>query len=231
MSVITKLYYDDKQLNVIEYRLAFKQEIDHSGKPSTKPQLKGLYVKVEYPQDSEILDWMITPSLTKQLQLKISSAIIGKKTRTIEFIDAHCVGYKEQYKEKDSYPITIDLEITSGGVIDGATEYSEYWRKTYPTDNTSITTREAIDTSPEFITSYYVDENGNKISAPTLGETVFLIAESKNMIGETVDIELGDLTGAFEYNGSVLTQKTLENIVIDSNTMKIKLKAVNPLEN
>ena len=79
---------------------------------------------------------------------------------------------------------------------------------------------------PEVIAKYYTDLEGNRIEETIIGEEVYLVLGTKNMIGKTVDIDLSDNTKDFEYEGQVLEDDILANLTINGNIQQKKLKVI-----
>lgn len=87
-------------------------------------------------------------------------------------------------------------------------------------------TQQLSNDKPEVIAKYYTDLEGNRIEETIIGEEVYLVLETKNMIGKTVDIDLSDNTKDFEYEGQVLEDDILANLTINGNIQQEKLKVI-----
>jgi hypothetical protein len=87
-------------------------------------------------------------------------------------------------------------------------------------------TQQLSNDEPEVIAKYYTDLEGNRIEETIIGEEVYLVLETKNMIGKTVDIDLSDNTKDFEYEGQVLEDDILANLTINGNIQQEKLKVI-----
>ncbi|WP_299242229.1 type VI secretion system tube protein TssD [uncultured Aquimarina sp.] len=225
MSFTSKLLFDDKEINILDFSYTFRQESDYNGKPSSKPQFAGLSVVIESTKDSDLLEWMINPLLAKQLQIRIEPRALNGKGRTLNFIDAHCVDYAELFNNESAHPMTLSLSITSAGVQEGATEFSEYWRVTYP-NSAPITESSAPDNEPRVVEYYITDTNNRRIEETIAGETILLNIDSRNLIGEKLTINLDDQTVDFKYNGEILANDTLSDYEITSNLEKIELEVI-----
>lgn len=81
---------------------------------------------------------------------------------------------------------------------------------------------------PKIIDCYYTDLEGKRIEETWVGDDIFLVVETENMIGETIDIDLADQYKDFEYNGEILENDTLKNIQITADIQKFKLKVTYP---
>lgn len=87
-------------------------------------------------------------------------------------------------------------------------------------------TQQLSNDEPEVIAKYYTDLEGNRIEETIIGEEVYLVLGTKNMIGKTVDIDLSDNTKDFEYEGQVLEDDILANLTINGNIQQEKLKVI-----
>lgn len=103
-------------------------------------------------------------------------------------------------------------------------------------DSGQINIPENIDTTgmplPEYvpksqtIETYYTNLKGDKIEEAIIGEEIYLVLESKNMIGQTIDIDLSDNKRNFEYKGQVLEDDILGNLTINKDIQQEKLKVI-----
>ncbi len=87
---------------------------------------------------------------------------------------------------------------------------------------------EELETMPELLDFYITDEDGNRIEEAKVGDEIFLVVETVNMLGETVDISLSDDQIDYEYQGKRLNNDTLKEYIIDDNNAKILLMIIAP---
>ncbi len=228
MAIQAKLYLDDKEINVIACNFSYKQETDHTGRPTNKPRYMGMEMVVEVRKDVDFMELTIAPDMKKQLEIHFIPIHLTSKIRKIKLIDSHFVRNTVNYAADGITPITETLFITSAGVKDtnSETEYSATWRTTFA-DNTPVTVREEH-VEPEMIESYYEDKQGNRIpeNKVKIGDEIYLVLKTKNAIGKSIKIDLCDNIRDFEYNGSVLEDDILEGISITSEIQRIALKVV-----
>lgn len=168
---------------------------------------------------------MVDPLMSKQLKIRIAPRALNGKGRTLEFIDACCVDYTEQFTSTSENPMTINLKITSAGMKEGTAEFSEYWRVTYP-NTAPVAKSEASDNEPRVVEYYITDTNNRRIEETVIGETILLNIVSRNLIGEKLTINLEDQTVDFKYIGEILANDTLSNYEISSNHEKIELEVI-----
>ena len=226
MSFVAKLLFEDREINLLDFTYSFRQNIDYNGKPNSKIRLMGLAVVIEATKDSDILEWMLNPDLAKQIKIRIEPRSMNGKGRTIEFIDAHCVDYFENFDAKNTSPMTINLQIASAGFKEGAAEYQEYWRTTYPSTAVVTESSNEEDNQPRIVEYYITDANNKRIEETGPGETIFLVIDTRNLIGEKLTINLDDQTVDFVYGNETLVNDTLKDYEIGKNLEKIELKVI-----
>ena len=103
-------------------------------------------------------------------------------------------------------------------------------------DSGQINAPKNIDTTgmplPEYVSksqtieTYYTNLEGDKIEEAIIGEEIYLVLESKNMIGQVIDVDLSDNTRDFEYEGQILKDDILKNLTINKNIQQERLKVI-----
>ncbi len=226
MSVLAKLIIDNKEVNVLSFNLGFNQQADTNGRPTGNPLFNGLNLVIESRRDLHLADWSFASDQRKQLELHIYPRVLGTKTRKLFFYDCHLVGWRNHFSAIGKQPMTETLKITCGGVKDSSSdgEYSAHWRTTY-TSNTTPMAREE-ETEPKVVDYFITDLEGNKNPEYKVGDYIYVVAETENMVGKTLTINLADKTKDFKYEEELLVNDMLENYSIKSNTEKIKLEVV-----
>ncbi len=103
-------------------------------------------------------------------------------------------------------------------------------------DSGQINAPKNIDTTgmplPEYVPKsqtieiYYTNLESDKIEEAIIGEEIYLVLESKNMIGQVIDVDLSDNTRDFEYEGQILKDDILKNLTINKNIQQERLKVI-----
>lgn len=75
---------------------------------------------------------------------------------------------------------------------------------------------------------YVTNKKGKIIEEIVVGEEIYLIVKSKDLIGETMDLTLTNKEADFEYQGNRLENDILAGYKIRSNIEKISLKVLAP---
>ncbi|MBU2949425.1 hypothetical protein KO493_01805 [Tamlana agarivorans] len=225
MSVKAKIIIDKKEINVLWYNFKFNQEADYNGRPSQKPVFSGLQLKIETRKDLNLADWSFAPDETKQLELHIYPIILGGKTRKLYFYDSHLVYWNNSFTSIGNEPMSETLHITAAGVEDSNSEgvYSANWRKTYPQQQTQPT----IIKNEKKVTNFIITNvNNEEIQDYKKNDIIILNIETQNRIGDVVNVNLDDAEYDFEYNGNLVIDNTISNIVISNDLEQLELKVV-----
>ncbi len=224
MSFKLKVFIDGEESNVLRYNLNLSQSSDITGRPTQKPVLQKLLLVLESNNKIDLMQWMISPNQTKQIELHIQERQ-GERTRILYFSDVNLVGLETTFSATGNIPMTDNLQITAAGLNtnNSAVEYSASWRTTFPEQEAEVTTIE----QERKITSYYLtNTENNKIEDYNIDDIILLNIKTENRIGDVMTINLNDKKHDFEYNGIILENDTLKNIKIENNLEQIELKVV-----
>ncbi len=231
MSVQVKLIIDEKEINVLWFSFGFNQVADANNRPSQKPVFVGLKLIIETQKNLNLAGWSFAANETKQLELHIYPVIMGGKTRKLYFYDCHLVNWINSFSSIGNQPMSETLEITAAGVKESnsSTEYSAYWRTTFPSNNVEATT---INNNEKKITNYYLtNTDGEQIDDYKKDDIIILNIETLNRIGDSLTIDLNDAEYDFEHNGTLIPNDTLKNVVISNDLEQIELKVVEQKNN
>lgn len=70
---------------------------------------------------------------------------------------------------------------------------------------------------------YYTDYDGNQDFTPMVGDDIWLVVKSRNMVGEVIDIDISDNGWDFEYRDKPVENHLLEDIKLSSDIEHIPL--------
>ncbi|MGG6231486.1 type VI secretion system tube protein TssD [Tenacibaculum sp. SDUM215027] len=105
------------------------------------------------------------------------------------------------------------------------TRYIKPWQESFilPIKETPYKSKENNKSTKksQIIDFYYTDKDYKKGIKLTYGEKAYLVLESKNMVGEIVDLKLNDKVIDFTYNNERIKNNTIEGYKIKSDTDKI----------
>ena len=148
-------------------------------------------------------------------------------TRTYKFNDALLIYFKEFFYTDGQQPMQTIITI-SPAIQNYGTEFPKRWNVSWipPSERTSYQPKENL--TEEVIDCYLTDLNNNEKNDFGFEEEVYLVVKTRNMIGQTKDIDLSNFNKTFEYNDEVLEDNVLEKFNIKEATQKVKLKVVKP---
>ncbi|TLX71655.1 hypothetical protein E9993_20015 [Labilibacter sediminis] len=118
---------EDDGIPLITCDFEFIQDIDHRGLP--KSQVKGGVIRMCFNSidDEEIMWWMMSPHADKNGKIIFAGGDDEKVFKTLEFIDARCVYYRESFTRD----LEMNEEITISArelILSGAT-HTNRWSK------------------------------------------------------------------------------------------------------
>lgn len=76
---------------------------------------------------------------------------------------------------------------------------------------------------PKIVDAFFEDSNGKKIEITDINQNLVFVIESRNMIGEEIDVDFSDVAFDFEYKSNRLNSN-LKNLQVTSDKMRIELK-------
>lgn len=123
-----------KTYGVVECAYDFRQSIDETGKPVSRPQ--GGTITFMMPstsdEDTFFYKWMFNKTEVQSGKFKLTVFTNDNKPsyKTIEFVDAYCIELKDYFNDSDSKlmytTVTISAQFIRIGTIDQAL-FSNEW--------------------------------------------------------------------------------------------------------
>lgn len=114
MSFLSKLSIDgSEELNVLYCSYRFNQMIDSTGKPTSIPKGGLVTVTVESKSDTDLFDWMINPTGTKNGIVTFYRRDTMSKLKTLSFADAYCVDFQEEFNHVGEMPLQITFTLSA----------------------------------------------------------------------------------------------------------------------
>lgn len=127
MSFLAKLELDGEEMNVLRCGFRFTQGIDVTGKPTSTPQGGTINIVVESTGNTNLFDWMISPTQTKNGTVTFFRRDTSSKLKTLEFTDGYCVDYYETYDHSGENPMQIQLVISALEVKLNDSDFKNNW--------------------------------------------------------------------------------------------------------
>ncbi|GAB3023210.1 hypothetical protein GCM10027051_29870 [Niabella terrae] len=113
MSFIAKLELDGQQVNVIHCRYQISQEVDATARPTSIPHGGLIDVTVESNGSTDLFDWMISATQTKNGSITFFRRDTNSQLKTLKFSNAHCIDYIEEYTYEGEFPMRTTLKLSA----------------------------------------------------------------------------------------------------------------------
>ena len=226
MSLVAKLYVEDKEINILDFKFRFTRSVDEHGKPMGKPNGTIFEIIFETTSDQSFMSWAVATDMTKHVKIVVSPVTATSKSRIIELYDVHCVYFRNNFNAQNGEPMTTLIHLTPAIMIDdGYKVLDHYWKKTDLSMNNVAPTVIKQDEELEIISLHFEDADKKKINEIEEG-ILYLVVETQNGIGKKIDIDLSNQLHNFKYEGKVLSNDILKNVSITKDIMHIELEVV-----
>lgn len=229
MSFNAKLLIDEKEITILYFSLDFSQGSDVTGRPSQKPVFNKLVLTLETRKDINFYDWMLAKKLGKAIKIHITPRILGGRTRKISFYDAHLVHLDAHFSATSNMPASETLTITAAGVEDtfSAGVYAASWRTTFNESEVEATVIQQ-EYEPIFLGYFFEDAHGETIELKDIksDQKITLVIETENADGETIDLDLKNNKLDYIYDGVLVENDIIKNVIITGEETRIELKTI-----
>jgi len=226
MSFLAKLYINDRVINVLDCRISFTQSKDMTNKP-VGPIHGGQFVlTMEMDSKTDILHQMMANDQMVDGYLRFFKRDGMSKLIDYEFWDCHVAGFKADFSAQTSKPMTAQVLFSPGVLRIGDAVHKKPWHVTDIAALEVAPTPEPINNgNPRLLSTHYTDKNGNKVKQLYEAELI-LVVESRDCVGEQVDIDLSDDEFDFKYRGQHVKDDVLRDIKIRKDIQEIELEVV-----
>ncbi len=217
---------DDIEFRVLDFFFGFFQNSDYTGRPVSTPNANPFKFVIEASKDITFVEWAMHATMMKKRCKIVFSPVNGmSKSTTIELLDVHCIFCQYHFSSTGNNPLTIDVSLSPATIIrDGEVLLKRHWAVTDPA---MLNVQPTVIDNGKKVTNYYLtNTDGEAIDDYKKGDIIVLNIETRNRIGDSLTIDLNDAEYDFEYNGDVLPNDTLRNIVISNDLEQIELKVV-----
>jgi Hemolysin coregulated protein Hcp (TssD) len=128
MAFLAKLTIDDgEEMNVLHCSYRFTQGTNANGKPAAVPQGGFVSLVVESTKSTDVFDWMINPTGLKNGLVTFYRRDMHSKLKTLEFMDAYCVDYQEDFDHKGEHPMQISFTVSAKTIKVNDSEFKNNW--------------------------------------------------------------------------------------------------------
>ncbi len=216
-------------MNLIDFKMSFKQNTDYTGRPTTKPLLQIINAIYETTKDIDVFAWSIHSTMLKKVIVEFSPSTMSSKTKRYEFYDVACTFYKEGFNGQNSNPTLTTIGMSAAIFKYENTIHEKSWKIT-DLNNQIIPTVIEDNDEKEVLKYYITDVEGNELDEYKTGDKIILNIKTKNRIGDSLTIHLDDKTHDFKYKGQILKNDILRNYKIANNLEQIELEVINQQE-
>ncbi|MEN7551934.1 type VI secretion system tube protein TssD [Rapidithrix thailandica] len=190
MSLLAKMYVEDQEYTILDFKFKFTRSVDESGKPMGKPNGTLFDILFETTSDQSFFEWSTGMDMAKKVKIVVSPVTQDSKSRVLELYDVHCVFFRNHFNGVNNQSMTTNVKLSPAILYDGGVKILEhYWKETdLSAQDTPVTTIEP-EKELEIISIHYEDENGNRLEKIGKGK-VNLVLETRNGAGKKVDVQL-----------------------------------------
>lgn len=227
MSIITKLYIDDKEFIILDYNLDINTKTDSVGKPCSVASGGMWNITIETTKDTLFYEWATSPTMMKEVKIVQSPVALNGKSKTFDLYDVFCVAHRIRFNAVNAIPMLTHITITPAiMVVDGEVIFEKHW-KVSNIHNSDVEPTVLEQEEPEIISYHIQDEHNHKLTKDEIevGDEITLVVESKNAVGETLEVDLDDNRLDYESNGKKLKNDIL-NLVIEDDITYVPLTAI-----
>ncbi|MEN7551968.1 type VI secretion system tube protein TssD [Rapidithrix thailandica] len=131
MSLIARLYVEDKVVNILDFKFRFTRSVDEHGKPMGKPNGTIFDITFETTSDQSFFAWSVGMDMVKKVKIVVSPVTQDSKSRVFELYDVHCVFFKNNFNGVNGEPMTTQIKLSPAILYDGGYKILEhYWKET-----------------------------------------------------------------------------------------------------
>jgi hypothetical protein len=128
MAFLAKLTIDDgDEMNVLNCSYRFTQSTDATGKPTSIPHGGYVTLVVETTKNTDLFDWMINPTGTKNGIVTFFRREMESKLKTLEFTDAYCIDYQEDFDHKGEHPMQVSFTVSAKTIKVNDSQFKNNW--------------------------------------------------------------------------------------------------------
>ncbi|MEN7550736.1 type VI secretion system tube protein TssD [Rapidithrix thailandica] len=131
MSLIAKMYVEDKEVTILDFKFRFTRSVDEHGKPMGKPNGTIFDITFETTSDQSFFAWSVGMDMVKKVKIVVSPVTQDSKSRVFELYDVHCVFFKNHFNGVNGEPMMTQIKLSPAILYDGGYKILEhYWKET-----------------------------------------------------------------------------------------------------
>jgi len=225
MIIVAKLIMPDfeqgLEMKALEWEIsqAASEGLEHG-----RPKLRDIRFRF---YDSKLMpyffDWAKSSNSKRSGKIEYISSDMGKVEYSFSFEDAVCSACNLHYNRNEALALCCDVSLSVGlqkqDLVKGKGEKARQ-AVAAPIEKVQE------NAEPKVIKQYITDSNDNENAQYKMGDHIYVVVESQNMIGEEIDLKIPDKKVDFLYQGKRLEDDTLKSYAITSDTEKIPLQVI-----
>ncbi|WP_055448382.1 type VI secretion system tube protein TssD [Lacinutrix mariniflava] len=227
MSIVAKLYIDDKTFNILKFNVNFNQKSSNNGLPSSKPTGGLFSIVFETTKETLFYEWMVGNNTMKNLKIVLSPSTLTSKSRTIELFDAYCLKHEENFDGINNKPMMTYIQVSPAIMVqDGVKLFEWYWKVTDLSANAEQTVLDNQQPIPSITNINWIHPETKEILQEiTYKESIALTALIENQESDAVTITITKEDGTEFENGEtelIFEESINEDGEIELTTLEIK---------
>ena len=128
MSFKSKLFIDGNEYTVLHCHYRIQQNLDATNKPSGVPRGGLINLVIEADDKTDMYDWMITPDSRKTGYIIFYKRDMDDgKMRKIDFTDAYCVDYSEDFDAINDEAMIITFTLSANSLSLNSVPLENKW--------------------------------------------------------------------------------------------------------
>lgn len=114
-------------MNVLHCGFRFSQATDANGRPTAVPRGGTINLTVESTGGTELFDWMVSHTQTKNGTVTFYRRDTNSKLKTLDFTEGHCVDYYETFDSVGDSPMQVQLTVSAHSIKLNDSEFTNNW--------------------------------------------------------------------------------------------------------
>ena len=127
MSFLSKLIIEDQEFVILESDYEIVQGINENGMPSAKSRGGVIRLTIEGTNKLDFFEWAVSNNSMKSGEIVFYKRDNLSSFRTLAFVDAYCVGFRDVFNNQDGEPLKTELIFSAKEISMRGTTYTNNW--------------------------------------------------------------------------------------------------------
>ena len=127
MSFLSKLLIEDQEFTILESDYEIEQGANENGMPSTRS--RGGIIRLTLEGDSRLnfFEWVVSQQTIKSGEIVFYKRDNLSSFRTLTFVDAFCIDFKDIFNHQDGEPLKTELIFSAKEISMRGTTFTNNW--------------------------------------------------------------------------------------------------------